>query len=138
MVVMKLLAAAATASRAGRDGSGLELLEVLEHADHRVARGRVRLVGDRATERDAKLRAELGLDQAIRPEGFLGIVVVKVGLTTGGCDPDSCERCGATARLRDGEVLDGRAEALADQRNRRQSHQTVVVVIGPTEDRACH
>src|SRR5690606_38675352 len=60
------LAAATAARGARRDGGGLELLEVLEHADHRVARRRVRLVGDRAPEADAELCAELRLDQPVR------------------------------------------------------------------------
>ena len=54
---LKRLATATTTCRARRDGSGFELLEVLEHADHRVARGCVRFVRDRATEADAELRA---------------------------------------------------------------------------------
>src|SRR6266542_1632280 len=95
------LATTATTRRARRDGSGLELLEVLEHADHRVARGRVGLVGDRATERDAKLRAELRLDQPVGPKRLFGIVVIEIGFTAGGSDPHGSECCGTAAGLRD-------------------------------------
>jgi hypothetical protein len=42
------------------------------------------------------------------------------------------------ARLRDGEILDGRPEPLANQRDGRQGNQTIVVVVRSTEDRACH
>ena len=76
---------------------------MLEHADHRVARGRVRLVGDRATEADAKLGTKLGLDEPIRAKRFLGIVVIEICLTPGGGDPDGGERTrpdGPAARWR--------------------------------------
>ena len=102
------------------------------------ARGRVRLVGDRATERDAELGAELGLDQAVGAERLLRIVVAEIGFAARGSDPDGGEASSAAARLGNHEVLDRGAEALADKRNGRQRDQTVVVVVGPTEDRACH
>src|ERR1044071_4961004 len=89
------LAAAAAARGARGDGSSLELLEMLEHADHRVARRRVRLVGDRATEADAQLGAELGLDQAVRAQCFLGIIVTEVRLASSRRNPHGGE-CGRT------------------------------------------
>ncbi|MGE0397911.1 MAG: hypothetical protein AB7T06_14525, partial [Kofleriaceae bacterium] len=98
----------------------------------------VRLVGDRATERDAQLGAKLGLDQAVGTERFLGIVVTEICFASSGGDPDGSEGSGAAAGLRDREILDRRAEALANQRHRRKGDQSIVVVIGPTEDRACH
>ena len=78
------------------------------------------------------------LDQAVGAERLLGIVVIEIGFTTGGGNPHSGERGSTATGLRDGELLDRRAEALANQRDRRQGNQTIVVVIGPTEDRACH
>ena len=113
------LAAAATARRARRDGGSFELLEVLEHADHRVARGGVRLVGDRAAEADAKLRAELGFDQAIRAKRFLGIVVAEVCLAAGGGNPHRRKRRGTPTRLRDRELLHRASKPLPNQRHRR-------------------
>src|SRR3954454_4142890 len=77
-LLLRTLAAAAAARRTRRDSGGLELLEVLEHADHRVARSRVRLVGDRAAEADAQLGAQLALDQAVGAERLLRIVVVQI------------------------------------------------------------
>ena len=135
---MNVLPAATTARRARRDGSGLELLEVLEHADHRVARSRMRLVRDRATEADAELRAQLGFDEAIRAKSLFGIVMIEIGFTTSGGDPHGGESGGTATRLRDGEFFHRHTEPLANQRNGRQSNQTIIVVIGPTEDRACH
>ncbi|HLL22692.1 MAG TPA: hypothetical protein VK427_11200, partial [Kofleriaceae bacterium] len=126
------LAATTTTSRAGRDGGSLELFEVLEHTDHRVARGRMRLVRDRAAERDAKLGAELRLDQPVGAEGFLRIVVVEVGFTARCCDPNGGESGGTATRLRRSEILDRSAEALTNQRHGRKSDEAVVVVIRPT------
>jgi hypothetical protein len=127
-----------TARGARGDGGSLELLEVLEHADHRVARGRVRLVGDRAAEADAQLGAKLRLDQAIRPERFLRIVMIEIRFTAGGSNPHGRECSSAATGLRISELLDRRAQPLTNQRNGRQGNQTIVVVVRPTEDRACH
>ena len=115
-----MLAAAATTRGARRNGGCFELFEVLEHADHRVARGRVRLVGDRATEADAKLRAELRFDQAISTEGFLRIVVIEISFTAGGSDPHGGESCGTAAWLRRPEFLDRYTQPLTNQRDGRQ------------------
>src|SRR4026207_2584725 len=111
---------------------------MLEHADHRIARRRVRLVGDRATERDAKLRTELGLDEPIRAQRFFWIVVIEICFTPGGSNPHGGKGGSAASGLRRRELLDGNAEALTDEWHRRQGYQTIVVVIRPTEDRACH
>jgi hypothetical protein len=132
------LATATAASRARRDSGSFELLEVLEHADHGVTRRRVGLVRDRATKRDSKLRAELGLDQAIRAKRFLGIVVSEIGFAAGGSDPHGSESGSTTTGVRDRELFDRSAETLANQRHWRKSDETIVVVIWPTEDRACH
>src|ERR1041385_5962589 len=106
------LPATATARRARRDGGGLELLEVLEHADHRVAPGRVRLVGDRAAEVDSKLGAQLRLDQAIRAQRLFGVVVVEVSLAASRRDPDRGKGGRTATGLRRGELLHRGAEAL--------------------------
>jgi len=132
------LATTTTACRTRRDSSGFELFEMLEHADHRVTRGRVRLVRNRTAKGDTELRAELALDEAIRAERLFRIVVVEIRFTARGGDPDGGESRGATAGLRDREVLDRRPETLANQRHGRQGNQTIVVVVRSTEDRACH
>jgi len=98
----------------------------------------MRFIRDRATERDSQLRAELRLDQAIRTKRFLGIVVIEIGFAAGGSNPNGSESGSTTTGLRDRELFDRGAEALANQRDRRKSDETIVVVIWPTEDRACH
>src|SRR5439155_22960638 len=100
-----LLATAPTARRARRDRRGLELFEVLEHADHRVARGRVRLVRDRAAQADAQLGAQLRLDESVGAQGLLGVVMMEVRLTTRGGDADGRQGRSAAARLRGREFL---------------------------------
>jgi hypothetical protein len=64
--------------------------------------------------------------------------MIEICLTTGGSDPHGRERGSSSTRLRRRELLDRRAKALTDQRDRRQGHQTIIVVVGPTKDRACH
>jgi len=98
----------------------------------------MRLVRDRTAERDAKLRAELRLDQAIRAKRLLGIVMREVGFAAGGSDPYGSESGSTTTGLRSRELFHRSAEALANQRHWRKSDETIVVVIWPTEDRACH
>ena len=78
------------------------------------------------------------LDQAIGAKRLLGIVMMEIRFTAGGGNPDGGEGSGAATRLRDRELLDRGPEALANQRDRRQGDQTIVVVVRPTEDRACH
>lgn len=126
------LAAAPAASRARGDSSSLELLEVLEHADHRVASRGMRLVGDRAAEADPELGAELGLDQAVRAERLLGVVVAEVGFTASCRNPHRSECSSPATGLRDGKVLDRASQPLPNQRYRRQCYQTIIVVVGPT------
>ena len=91
-VTEERLATTAATGRARCDRGGFEFLEVLEHADHRVASRGVRLVRDRAAEADAKLRAELRFDQSIGAKSLLRIIVTEIRFTTGGSDPDGCER----------------------------------------------
>jgi hypothetical protein len=126
------LAAAAPTLGSRGDRGGLELLEVLEHLDHGVAGGSVGLAGDGAPEAEAELGAELGLDQTIGPERFLGVIGGEVRLAAGGCDPDRGEGCRAAAGLRHRELFDRDPEALAHQRDRRQSDEAIIVIVDTT------
>ena len=45
-----------------------------------------------AAEADAQFRAQLRFDQAIGAQRFLGIVIVEVGFTPSGCDPNGSQR----------------------------------------------
>jgi hypothetical protein len=137
-VGQRTLATAPTARGARGDRSGLELLEVLEHADHRVARSRMGLIGDRPTQADAQFGAQLGLDQAVGAKRFLGVVMPEIGLATRRGNPHRGERGSAATRLRDGKLLHRTSKPLTNQRHRRKRNQTIVVVVGPTKDRACH
>ncbi len=112
-----------TAARRTRsDRGGFELFEMLEHADHRVASRGVRLVRDGATEGDAQLCAKLRLDQSIRAEGLLRIVMIEIRFTAGGSDPHSRECGSATAGLRRRELLHRNTQPLTNQRDGRQGN----------------
>jgi len=92
----------------------------------------MRLVRDRAAQANAELGAELGLDQAIGAERFLGIVVAEVCFTPGGRNPDRSKRSSTATGLRDSEIFDRATQALTNQRHWGQGNQTIIVVVGPT------
>jgi hypothetical protein len=58
--------------------------------------------------------------------------MIEICLTPGGGDPHGSERGGAASGRRSREILDRRAQALANHRDRGQRDKAIVVIVGAT------